>query len=200
MFSQVVANIIGQASRRVNIENPEADRYARWLMALAQHAFSRWLSISASGLECKVRLRGQRGEIVTCGKPAISPCIICGEPCCLEHSLVSAAGPVACMGCLEAAKILRRRGGQGEWPETSWEPPSNPSSSDYGKRVRYLHILEIEDEDAGQTEIQAAYKKLVKELHPDRASDDNDRRWRTKRLIEINAAYKWLMEMEEKAA
>jgi curved DNA-binding protein CbpA len=56
------------------------------------------------------------------------------------------------------------------------------------------------DAGASQKQVQAAYRRLVKELHPDRHPDDPERSQKEEKLKRVNVAYEKLQKGFAKAA
>ena len=79
-------------------------------------------------------------------------------------------------------------------------PVHGRHSSDEAARTRRKHLRMLDlDEESDWDDIQFAYKKLVKEHHPDRHPPSR-RKQKEKRMGKINAAYTWLKKNYEEAA
>lgn len=220
--AQILAAIAAQAVQGVHTDTL-VDGYVQVIGKLMGHA-SQWSAISASGLKCSIVMVALHGEHMRCVSPAIGACVACNGPVCFSHSLISPAnGDIVCYGCV--AKMTgqspnpkqeqlpkRKRRSEEEatgapqctcrepWALDPQCPVHGRHSSDETARTRRKHLRLLDlDEESDWDDIQFAFKKLVKEHHPDRHPPSR-RKQKEKRMGKINAAYTWLKKHYEEAA
>jgi hypothetical protein len=218
--TQILAAIAAQAAQGVRTDT-SMDGYVRVVGRLMEHA-SQWSAISASGLKCNITVITPTDKHVRCVSPAIGVCVACNGPVCFAHALISpSSGDMICFGCVakltgqsptpkqEPPPKRRRAGGEGTAPQCTcsvpWKldpncPVHGRHSSDDMARTRRKHLRMLDlDEDSDWEDIQFAFKKLVKEHHPDR-HPPSKRKQKEARMRKINAAYAWLKKHCEEAA
>jgi hypothetical protein len=218
--TQILAAIAAQAAQGVQTNTP-ADGYVQVIGKLMEHA-SQWSAISSSGLKCNIVVITPQEQHVSCVSPAIGVCVACNGPVCFSHALISpSSGDMVCYGCVakltgqspnprqEQPKRKKRRQQEDSGLQCTctvpWRldpecPVHGRQSSDETARIRrkHLRILDL-DEESDWEDIQFAYKKLVKEHHPDRHPPSR-RKQKEARMRKINAAYAWLKKQYEEAA
>jgi hypothetical protein len=217
--AQIIAAIAAQAVQGVQTDTP-ADGYVQVVGKLMEHA-SQWSAISASGLKCNITVITPRDEHMRCVSPAIGVCVACNGPVCFSHALISpSSGDMVCFGCVakltgqspnprqeQPPKRKRKEGSSAPqctctepWKLDSQCPVHGRHSSDETARTRRKHLRMLDlDEACDWDDIQFAYKKLVKEHHPDR-HPPSKRKQKEARMRKINAAYTWLKKQYEEAA
>lgn len=88
--------------------------------------------------------------------------------------------------------------GYGQYGGTGGSFGARPSQSDLVKK--YSEVLGVA-EDASMAEIKKAYRKLVKEYHPDKLASENMPEdyveFANNKIIEINEAYEYLKNLKE---
>jgi hypothetical protein len=182
MWDQILSGVISQATQNMNLGNVNTEKYAKWIISLAQNALVKWRVIGSSGLKCSLKLRGQAGEVISCEAPAVLVCMVCNQPTCLAHALVSSDGSGVCMGCVEAMKQFRK-------------DPASPGTTGTETREelekKYLKILGIE-KGCTKEELVMAYKTLVKKHHPDKQRNSSAKKKAHDRMVELNQAFDWL--------
>lgn len=220
--TQILAAIAAQAAHGIHTDTP-ADGYVRVAARLMEHA-SRWSAVSSSGLKCTIVMVTPGEQHVPCSSHAIGVCVACNGPVCFRHALISPDnGDMVCYGCV--AKLTgespnpkqqqppkrqaRQESAKSSGPQcTCREPwsldPECPihgrQSSDEMARTRRKHLRMLDlDEQSDWEDVQFAYKKLVREHHPDRHPPSR-RKQKEARMRKINAAYKWLKDHYEEAA
>lgn len=181
MWDQILSGVLGQATQTLNLNNPDMERYIRWVTGLIQNALVKWKVIGSSGLKCSLKLRSAHGDVVSCEAPAILVCMVCNSPTCLAHALVTSDGTGVCMGCVEAMKTFRKGPGDAA---TGHESPEE-------LKKKYLGVLGL-SEKATREEIQSAYKDLVKKHHPDKQRTSSAKKKAHDRMVELNQAFDWL--------
>jgi len=219
--AQILAAIAAQTFQGVHTDT-RADGYVQVIAKLMEHA-SQWSAISASGLKCNIVMVTHHDKHVKCVASAIGVCVACNSPVCFNHSLISpSSGDLICYGCV--AKLTgqspnprqekpperkkHRQGPSGAPQCTCSEPWSlDPECPVHGRhssdelartRRRHLRMLDL-DEDSDWEDVQFAYKKLVREHHPDKHPPSR-RKKKEARIKKINVAYTWLKRHYEEAA
>jgi hypothetical protein len=194
-FGQIIAAFGSQVAQQLQTDNPNADRYVHAIGRLMAHA-GRWRAVSAMGIGCSTHFRNPTGERAKCSESAISGCVICAQPVCLTHSMVSTRdGTAVCFGCVGKAQALHKA--------EHGHPP--PPATESEQRVSYaaerrarLQALGL-GEGATDVEVHAAFKALAFEKHPDRASKGR-KKAAEKEMAKINEAYSWLVNNKRAAA
>lgn len=184
-----------------------ADRYLRASLSLLGHA-GKWSAVEASGVMCSTRQRTPLGEIVSCSNGAISGCVSCHSPVCLDHAFVSPSdGNTICFSCVATMQVTSKS-----------EPPPQPVKESFsGPTCSCKNFWEAEEScllhgDVARTRnkrrmlsvlgltgspswkrVQGRYRELAKLYHPDRTKAGGDR------MAEINDAFTWLKENKEAA-
>jgi hypothetical protein len=184
MWDQILSGVIGQATQSMNLGNANTEKYAKWLVNLAQNALVKWRVIGSSGLKCSLKLRGQAGEVIACEAPAILVCMVCNQPSCLAHALVSSDGSGVCMGCVEAMKQLRKEPGG-----SSQDAQTSETKEELEKK--YLKVLGVE-RGCTKDELTTAYKTLAKKHHPDKQRNSSAKKKAHDKMVELNQAFDWL--------
>ena len=95
----LLAPFLSKALGDVQVRDPAVASVQRWVVALVGNA-NRFRAVMTSGIRC------------ACGGPAVSACLACNHPTCLEHAYVSSAAKVMCDSCVE-----------GKAPRASSPPP-----------------------------------------------------------------------------
>jgi hypothetical protein len=213
--AQILASLAAQAAQGVRTNTP-ADGYVQAAAKLMEHA-SRWSAVSASGLKCSITMVTPQSNHVRCVTPAIGVCVVCDNPVCFGHAMISPSnGDMVCYGCIARMTGASPNPKQETPPKTAdaspqcncqepWKlSPQCPvhgrqSNDDLGRmRRKHLRALEL-DEDADWEDVQFAYKQLVKKHHPDRHPPTRKKRQES-RIKKINAAFTWLKKHYEEAA
>lgn len=183
--------LIGHAARRyaqggLRPDDPITKYYTAALARFGGHAMALWGAASGSGIRCAVKVTGGRRAV--CGGYAAGTCLVCGLPSCLEHSHAAVKdGTVICHACVGRA--------QRQWGVIDGGEDETSASM----RIKCLRALGLEP-GASEADIKAAFKKLAREHHPDRARTAAAKRKCERRFKEINAAFTWLMSQGEAAA
>lgn len=168
--------------------NAEAQKFGRWVKHLSTVALPQWLAMQAARRPCACKT----GPACN-GALAISLCVACHEPTCLEHACVWLDGRVVCLDCVEAVRALRAaapRPVQGWTTPTPREPPANGHAHrapPQKTRRDHLETLGLGD-GATAAEIKDAHKQLSFENHPDRRRGPRAKQEATRRLQELNEA------------
>ncbi len=215
-LTQFLASIGAQAAQGFHTDNPQADRYVNVAGRLMAHA-SKWSAVSAAGIKCTSNFRSPTGEALRCSEGAIASCVVCENPTCFNHAMVSPVdGNVICFGCVGSAQAhVREHGAAPSSPgytnpssgaqcvcQDAWrcDPRCPVHGGAGGQEVRREHLKTLGlDIGANVGEIKTAYKDLARKHHPDRVSDARKGRAQ-KRMAAINVAYEWLMENQKEAA
>lgn len=219
-FREILFGVGAQMAQNVRTGNPTTEAYARGAASLMQHA-SKWSAVAASGIKCSVHTRTPLGDIRPCSQPAISACVVCQQPTCFHHGMISPSdGAVICFACVGAAQQRR----QEEGPPLEESDPGiqcicrDPGSLDprcpvhggprYGGapqqddetklRRKFLRRLGLM-QHASWSQIRAAHKALILENHPDRFQGAEKRK-RERKVKLINEAFQWLKQYEERQA
>lgn len=203
-ISQILTMLGAQVAQQVQTTHPQADNYVHALGRLMGHA-SRWQAVGQTGIVCATRFRSPIGERVSCGESAIGGCVVCRQPLCLTHAMVSPRdGTAVCFGCVgdaqRAAGHAPPPNGAPGWGSSQGAAQGN-RSDDADMRLRSQHLDTLGLRERPTTaEIHAAYKSLAFENHPDRARK-SEKKAASSRLAGINAAYEWLLrDIEGRAA
>lgn len=178
----VLAGVLGRVA---SVGRAEVDRYANWARGMSQQ-MSRWAQTAASGATCGCRLVTPQG-LALCRSPAVAPCCVCGQTCCLEHVFVGHQQAV-CAACVATARAVQRKPAA---PAAEAEPPLT--------RAAALKTLGLKD-GADQQAIKDRYRQLAKRHHPDRAKHEADRAKRENRMKAINRAFQFLSEAPRQQA
>jgi len=198
--SQILTMLGAQVAQQVQTTHPQADNYVHALGRLMGHA-ARWQSVGQTGIVCATRFRSPIGERVSCGESAIGGCVVCRQPLCLTHAMVSPRdGTAVCFGCVGDAQRAA-----GQTPQNPGAPgwDGNGAAKGDGQhtnrlRGEHLETLGLRGR-ASAAQIHAAYKALAFEHHPDRARKSQKEAARV-RLSAINEAYSWLVSHKEEDA
>lgn len=124
-----------------------------------------------------------------CGLPTVVRCMSCGQFVCRVHGFVNAQAidrlNVICAHCISQ-----------HFPFVTVEPPRHnhgPQQEEpWMHQKKPWEILGI-DWHAPDEEIEAARKKKAREVHPDRASGEQDRLRREEAMKLVNAAAEWML-------
>jgi DnaJ-domain-containing protein 1 len=109
-----------------------------------------WFDALLQGLgQIQNQVQQTLGECAVCGEPALPlRCRHCGEFTCLAHSYVNVGGTVVCSGCVDEKLPPHRR-----------------------RKNDPFAVLGIPP-TADEAEINAAFRRLSKDCHPDLHPDD----------------------------
>ena len=211
-----------QVAGNVETNNPTVDAYMHAAARIMQHA-GKWAAVSASGISCSLHLRNQLGEVRPCGTAAIAACVVCHQPTCFQHAMISPAdGNVVCFGCIAAAQRSLRSGRplRDEEPSEPGEQcicrdPAqlDPSCPVHGQTARREHREAPERSElrrkhlrrlglgtsANWAEIRASYRRMASQNHPDRFPAAQKKRQESK-LKKLNEAFEWLKRDEQRQA
>lgn len=210
---EILVALGAQVAQEVRTDNAIADGYVRSVAKLMSYA-SRWAAVSGSGIRCLTRFRNPLGEIASCDAAGIGACVACGRPTCFAHAMISPAdGNMICFGCVgiaeRAAKVA---------PDVPPAPVSdsgpvcscaNPWMRDkdcllhgergeQDQRKKHLKVLGL-SKDANWLQIQAAYRRLAQEHHPDKVPAHR-RGAAHQKMAKINKAFAWLKQRNKEAA
>jgi hypothetical protein len=200
-WDQVVGAVVGGFGRDLASENPVVQHYLRYLASMVEHALTRWSAVGAAGVRCQVGRRTPDGHDERCHAPAIGGCLVCGAAVCVIHAFVSPRGAV-CFACADKAiasgpAVKAGHGAQGAGQPFGFVDP-DAVSDDSGIRRKHLRTLGL-GPDATFAEAHAAFRRLSREQHPDRAKP-NQRAAKEKKFKAMSEAYSWLKAQQEKAA
>jgi hypothetical protein len=180
-----LSQMLGNAAQEFRTTDPTTDRFIHYLAQLQAQAFGRWAHVARSGVRCTVRFRPPGGPVLDCTSPGIGGCVACGQPCCLQHSMVSASGECVCMACIY--KLV-------SGSKTASEPPPrvDPHPDDQDKlRRQYLRALKLKGNPSAD-EIRAAFKRRAADEHPDRFPPAK-RRAQERKFKKLGQARDWLL-------
>lgn len=159
----IFAPFLSKALGDVQVRDPAVASVQRWVVALVGNA-NNFRAVMLSGIRC------------ACSGPAVSACLSCNRPTCLEHAYVSSAAKVMCDSCVEGRSAR----------------PSSPPPVDETK-VRAAHLktlgLSFPFTDA---ELHAAFRKVAAKHHPDREPVEAKKAAAQKRFVAAQQAYEWL--------
>ena len=110
--------------------------------------------------------------------------MVCNQPTCLAHALVSSDGSGVCMGCVEAMKQLKRD------PAAAGQS-SPPTETREELEKKYLKVLGV-TRGCSKEELSQAYKTLVKKHHPDKQRNSSAKKKAHDKMVELNQAFDWL--------
>lgn len=149
-----------------------------WAGHLVRHAPAKWGPSLLRKEPCSCPGQGRAGR---CGATAVTRCDLCEQPCCLAHARIDYQGGAICGPCVRTAHEIKSRLG---WTRTERAAPSPPGGMTVEQAYAVLGVK------PGQrwAEIHAEYRRLVFELHPDKA-DAGDREKRTEQLKRVTMAY-----------
>lgn len=126
-----------------------------------------------------------------CGLPTVVRCMNCGKFVCRTHGFVNAQSidklNIICSECISQF-----------FPYVTVEPPKyqqqgGPQQEEpWPHRQKPWEVLGV-DWHAPDEVIETARKKRAREVHPDRASDENDRLKREEAMRLVNAAAEWML-------
>lgn len=125
-----------------------------------------------------------------CGQPTIVRCMACGRFVCRTHGFVNAQSlekfNVICSECISK-----------HFDFVTVEPPKHhnygPQQDEpWNHRQAPWDVLGVQ-RFAPDEEIEAARKKRAREVHPDRATDEQDRLKREEAMKLVNAAAEWML-------
>lgn len=185
-FEQLVGHFAGRLAQGMRPDHPVTRMYARMMSRFGEHVLSKWSATSAAGIRCAIPTRDPR-TARQCTLPAAGSCLVCLGPVCIRHGHVGAEdGTIICHACIARA-------------QREHTPNAEDAVDEEALRRRFLELLGL-DETADLTAIKAAYRRLAREHHPDRARDAADGRAREKRMKAFSQAYHWLIDREEAAA
>lgn len=189
-FRQMLFGVGSSAVQSVRTGSQQGDVYAQAVARLMQHA-GKWSAVSRSGIVCTTQQRTPIGTTERCRSAAIGLCVICNQPTCFNHSMISPHdGTQICFGCVGRMQQLH----QSEGAEHI-----NYDVSDEQKTADCLLVLGLTGEPSW-AQVQAVYKALAKEHHPDR-HPPAQRSAQEKKFKRISEAYEWLKtNYQQKAA
>lgn len=215
---EILLGVGAQVAQNARIGDPTAEAYVRRVGSFLQHA-SKWAAVSNAGIKCDVHTRSN-GGVHPCAQPAISACVVCRQPVCYGHGMISPSdGTVICFACVGEAQTRRHEDPPKEAPDPSTQcicrtfnsldprcpvhgfANAPPFQSDPDEDVlcrKHLRRLGLTGE-ASWLQIRAAHKALAKEHHPDRFKGA-ERARREKKLKQINESFEWLKRHQERRA
>jgi hypothetical protein len=195
-FQQMIGAALSGIGGSVRTGHPEADRYARYMAKMLEQILTRWTTVGASGVLCHLAQQAEDGDR-QCKSVAIGGCMACGSPVCIDHAFVSPRGAL-CYACVDEEIAKRNPDAKNDRgkPFGFVDPYANETEED--TRRRHLRTLRLAD-SADADDIKAAYKRLAKSYHPDRAPE-SERDAASKKLRGLNEAYEWLVRRKDKAA
>lgn len=193
---EILSQLTGLAAHGVQTGDPLATSVLRWCARIQEHVFGRWRHIASLKMPCAVRAKGAP----PCPHPAIAGCMLCGSFTCLEHASIAAGGEVCCLGCLSMyQEVVRARVGA---PKGAPDP-GRTAEALAEARKRHTAALGVPF-DASWTEINSAFKKASRKLHPDvtRGLSAPKRAAAEAKYKMLTQAHQWLSENtpREKAA
>jgi hypothetical protein len=163
---------------------------------MLEQVLTRWTAVGSSGVKCHVAQRTEDGG-KSCKSVAIGGCMACGSPVCIEHAFVSPRG-VLCYVC--ADEEIDKRNPDAKTDRGRPFGFVNPFENETGEETRRRHLRTLALADTADDEdIKAAYKRLAKRYHPDRAPE-SERDAASKKLRALNEAYEWLVRRKDRAA
>lgn len=173
------AQALGQVATILQLVSPGGarqswDELQPWVTTLLSRALPRWMPFLQARGQCHVLVLATSKR---CKRPAISPCVVCRQLTCLEHSFVNHSGEPICFVCVDA-QVSQRRGGA---------PP--PAGGDSGPTLEQQlsaarKVLRVK-KTATLKEIHESYRRLAKKRHPDRGGSDEA-------FCELQSAYELL--------
>lgn len=192
-FQMLVSQMLGQASRGFQHDDPQATFAVRMIGRFQEHLFGRWHMAQSTQLPCAVSFQNfHTGQVTPCHQPMAGTCAVCSQPCCLDHaSVLIESGDLVCFGCIELAKQAHA-GGATAGPHRQQAPPRGPNPEDQRKlRRKYLRLLKLKGEPT-EDEIRAAYRREAAKAHPDKHPEDKKDQAH-KRFVELGAARDFLI-------
>lgn len=179
MFEVLLGKAIGQALQGIQTKDPLLVELQGWSSRLVEHAPGRWRAVIQSGIACAIPTP-QGGS---CKRPAVGACVVCRQPTCLAHALVSAGADVVCHRCVRAAQVAAGTAPQ----EQVAQAPIDP------KAIARAHLKELGlSEDATLEQVQKAFRKLAAKYHPDKAKTPAKKIAAEEKFKKISAAFHWL--------
>lgn len=164
-----------------------------WASSLAKHAFVKWRTMAQANLRCSTP---------ECPHPGLGACVVCRNPVCLAHSLISPAGEHVCVRCVVRARAEfgDKFGTYSGAPGGPQAPPA-PGPTEVEQLAAHLKVLGLK-RGATLEEVKSAFKKKAMRYHPDRVKgqDPDKRDAATEKFKQFTASYHWLMNRMNKAA
>ena len=204
-------------------EGPRNVLYAisPWISELTRSASQHWLPHLLLGIPCEVLARHPTlGVGIPCPSPAIAACSVCRKPVCLEHAFVARSGQAVCFACVKqdiddhaprpqvdrpdpprrppphpgAPPDSPHADGRYE-PRAHAPPPRSPPDPTLSARVAAARKVLGVTRRASWTKVEAAYKELLVQHHPDR--NPQDRHAAETRFKEVRVAFDLLKHARE---
>jgi hypothetical protein len=199
-WDQVVGAVVGGFGRDVASENPVVQHYLRYLAAMVEHALTRWGAVGAAGVRCQVGRRKPDGQDERCQAPAIGGCLVCGAAVCVSHAFISPRGAL-CFACADKAIASGPAAKAGQAAHDAGRPfgfvdPDAPSPVGDALRRKHLRTLGL-GPDATFEQAHAAFRRLSREQHPDRAKP-SQRQAKERKFKAMSEAYSWLKSEHER--
>jgi len=145
---------------------PEVNRF---LTAVAE----KWGATLLTGARCTYTERGR-----FCAQPGISNCVTCGKTVCFAHGYASMEADVVCFGCVTVKAK----------PKATRKQRAVPRRRDQlGEAYRVLGLSPT----VGFGEVQARFRELAREHHPDKAPA-RDKARAEARFKKITEAYHFI--------
>lgn len=125
-----------------------------------------------------------------CGQPTLVRCMNCGQYVCRAHGFVNAPAfdkiNVLCSGCISQ-----------HFPYVTVEPPPGAryhpqDDNPWPHETHPWDVLGVSPY-AEKEEIEAARKSRAREVHPDKAKNEQERLEREKAMKLVNAAAEWML-------
>jgi len=191
-FAQVLGGIAsGSAHNEVFVQ------LKKWGNRFAKGATRKWARTLLSRADCfYVTNRGN-----PCRNHAVHECITCGEAVCLEHAYMSGTAELICVQCVRDFKAAIAQEDEyeddDEYEEETWEDfwqqvkegfAGDTAATGDPQLRRALRIFGL-DEGARFEEVQARFKVLAREFHPDKFTEEKQRKQAEVRFKAITEAY-----------
>jgi hypothetical protein len=141
-----------------------SDAVFPWCQQIAARVPAAWFHPRVVRRRCDMPTRNGQ-----CKARAATMCAVCRRDVCLSHCYVNVEAAVICEACVaEVRKHVTPTVNSAPGPEEQQEPAKRvvATRADIDRAWRILGL----DELATDAEIAAAYKKLLKKWHPDKAS------------------------------
>lgn len=135
-----------------------------WIEQLTLSGVVRWLPHLALGAPCHIQVRHLlSGRWTRCTNVGCGPCVFCQQTVCLDHSFVASSGDLLCFACVTKHQPEAPKGG----PAPSDAPPGPEPRPSAAEEQAARAVLEVSP-GASWLAVQASYRKLAFEAHPDR--------------------------------
>lgn len=203
-FAQAAAKVFSSLERGpvdTSASSRVFEQVGQWMGHLSRNAAIHWGPNLLDPYECAF-----------CESDAVSECVVCKDPVCVAHGMISHRADLVCEGCV--AKMVEQK--QAESPRKrkrkqasdtyhhhhhhhhhQGAPPPGPSPRENQMQQAFL-LLGLQP-GASWEQVQAAYKAAAVANHPDKYQGDQKTQAEA-RLKNINAAYAVLKQHFQKAA